>query len=189
MKRITFDDRFGLTKAVISGCKTQKRVPIKLDEFELYFVSTSYWDISWGAIKKSIIARYARYDVGDEVAVMQAYNDFYDDGCDPRMFPDGAGWTNKACAIARLMPHRIRITDVGVERLQDISDEDCIREGLEWDGKARSFYVNRKDRFISCTWLGDTPRSAFTALSNRLFKRSTWDENPFVLVYKFELVK
>lgn len=189
MKRIMFDDRFDLTKAVISGHKRQKRVPIKLDEFELYSVSTSYGSISWGAIEKCVIARYARYNVGDEVAVMQPYNDFYDDGCDPRMFPDGAGWTNKVCALTALMPYHIHITKVWVERLQDISDDDCIKEGLEWDGKARSFYVNRNDRLISCTWLGDTPRKAFVALADRIFKKDTWEKNPFVFVYEFELIR
>lgn len=31
---------------------------------------------------------------------------------------------------ADLMPHHIKITDVKVERLQDISDDDIMREGV-----------------------------------------------------------
>lgn len=38
------------------------------------------------------------------------------------------GWDNKMFVRAEHMPHRIRITDIRVERLQDISDEDCLRK-------------------------------------------------------------
>lgn len=58
-----------------------------------------------------------------------------------------AGWTNKMFVKADLMISHIRITDIKVERLQNISDEDCMREGVEfsqeqykYDG-AKSYFV------------------------------------------------
>ena len=144
MKKIMFSDKFGLTEAVLSGRKTQTRrvVSDKLwDEWTDYddfcnnagvaglgeigvSVTREYYD------EKNFFLENCPYKVGEIVAVAQAYNDFYNDECDPRIFPDGAGWTNKMFVRADLMPNRIRITNVRVERLQDISDEDCIKEGV-----------------------------------------------------------
>lgn len=115
MKKIMFNDRYGLTGAVLSGRKTQTR----------RIVPKNTPLGSW----KETEAK-AHYKVGEIVAVAQSYCDFYDDTNDPRIFPSGAGWTNKMFVRADLMPHRIRITNVRIERLQDISDEDCIKEGI-----------------------------------------------------------
>lgn len=41
-----------------------------------------------------------------------------------------SGWYNKMFVRGDLMPNRIRITNVRVERLQDISDECCLKEGV-----------------------------------------------------------
>ena len=81
---------------------------------------------------------------------------------------------------ADLMPHRIRMNSWRVERLQDITDEDCIREGIEKDGDVYSFndYEGYK-----------TPQLAFKALINRLSGKGTWELNPWVFVYEFELVQ
>lgn len=43
---------------------------------------------------------------------------------------ESAGWTNKMFVRANLMKRHIRITDVKVERLRDISEEDCLKEGI-----------------------------------------------------------
>lgn len=92
---------------------------------------------------------------------------------------------------ADLMPHRIRITDISVERLQDISDEDIMREGI-MEGE----FVNTWDRYYYDTW-GDvpnhvtfpTPRKAFASLIDRISGRGTWQRNPWVFVYSFEITK
>lgn len=36
--------------------------------------------------------------------------------------------------------------------------------------------------------LFDTPREAFASLIDRVSGKGTWDRNPFVFVYDFELV-
>ena len=87
------------------------------------------------------------------------------------------------------MPHQIRITNVRIERLQDISDEDCLKEGLEWDGVAFQYYVNYKKETRHKTFLGKTPREAFAGLIDKVSGKGTWERNPYVWVYDFELVK
>lgn len=184
MKKILFNDRYGLTEAVLSGRKTQTRRIIKLDSLEVYSASKAYGDPEW-----SIIAQYAKYKVGEVVAVAQSYHSFYNDECDPRIFPNGAGWTNKMFVRADLMPHQIRITDVRVERLQDISDEDSMAEGvyiLDEDPMNPQAYIytfpNSPEAYYH-------PREAYAALIDRISGKGTWQSNPYVFVYEFELIK
>lgn len=81
------------------------------------------------------------------------------------------------------MPHRIRITDIVVERLQDISDEDCLKEGIE--------YVRSIDKYFFCgvNYYFDTPRAAFAELIDKVSGKGTWEKNPYVFAYEFETVK
>ena len=84
------------------------------------------------------------------------------------------------------MPHRIRITNIRVERLQDISEEDCFREGIDVSfqyGHAVSYY-----RFENSRTHYFTPREAFAALIDKVSGKGTWDSNPWVFVYEFVLI-
>ena len=88
-----------------------------------------------------------------------------------------------------LLPHQIRITNVRVERLKDISEDDCKKEGIgSWtcQGKRHfGFFDYAKDKFIR----HKTPREAYAALIDRIAGRGTFESNPWVFVYDFELVK
>lgn len=98
------------------------------------------------------------------------------------------GFNNKMFVVADMMIHQIRITDVRVEKLQDIQEEDCLKEGInEFDthstanGKAYTFDgINESYK---------TPREAFAELINRVSRKDVWSLNPYVFVYDFELVK
>lgn len=101
-----------------------------------------------------------------------------------------AGWTNKMFVKVNLMPNYIKITGIKVERLQDISDEDCLKEGIYEDSgddefPPSIFYEfegNKDDGF-------DTPREAFAALIDKVSGKGTWESNPYVWAYEFELMK
>ena len=103
-----------------------------------------------------------------------------------------SGWSNKMFVRADLMPHQIRITHIHIERLQEISDEDCLKEGVmrytcnlyEFRGICYSF---DGDKAKMGTYL--TPRGAFAALIDKISGKGTWESNPYVFVYEFELVK
>ena len=90
---------------------------------------------------------------------------------------------------ASLMSERIRITNVRVERLQDISEEDCLNEGISISSPPlqymAGYWTDHTDRFKTF----DTPREAFHHLIDKTCGRGTWQSNPYVFVYEFELIK
>lgn len=202
MQKIGFCERYNLTTAVLNGTKPmtrrlEKALERAVAEYKQLFglpfsVSSQKWDakkkclIIW--TPKSYIELKTRYKLGEVVAVAQAYNDFYNDECDPRQFLEGKGWTNKMFVKPSLMPHQIQITDVRVERLQDISDKDCLKEGIEYSHYERNwFYTNDKN----VEFHSPCPRKAFASLINRpgVGRKGLWEENPWVVVYKFKLLK
>lgn len=76
------------------------------------------------------------------------------------------------------------------ERLQDISDEDCIKEGviesvvMGTNGSLSEYFVEGQKHIC----YGKTPREAYAVLIDRISGKGTWDKNPYVFVYDFELV-
>ena len=149
--------------------------------------------------------KYLPYKVGDIVAIAQPYKDILE--CLPKYSDiiinvDGsinreykAGWTNKMFVRADLLPHHIRITDVKVERLQDISDDDIMREGIREEhfagGGSMFFYdrtfVRDKKRCVEPIY-NSTPRRAFASLMYKIIGGRTWESKPWVVAYSFELV-
>lgn len=210
MKKIMFNDRCGLTQAVLDGRKTQTRRMLNPTMFFQRLETYEGWsneDIS--AWKRSCNRRldeaqgdtlqqmldYAlsssRYKVGEVVAVAQKYKDIALDmpvelAAELIKQP---GWNNKMFVKADLMPHRVRITNIRVERLQDISDEDCIAEGIYPKANGRWYCYDVVRRMgVSYDPYPD-PREAYAALIDKISGKGTWESNPYVFVYDFELVK
>ena len=192
MKKIMFNDRYGLTQAVIERRKTMTRRMISGSPFlpSDHIEEASYFA---GFIQivandgETLLEVESRYKVGEVVAVAQSYNSFYDDTYNPVLFPAGAGWENKMFVKAELMPHQIRITGIKCERLYDISEADCLREGIRYLPQIGKFYfedMRREEGFYF-----DDHREAFASLIDKVSGRGTWGQNPWVVVYEFELVK
>lgn len=201
MKKIMFSDKYGLTRAVLEGRKTQTRRLVQ-DEF-----FTLQWDVrddtlvvenDWGDFIDIKDTKFCMFKIGETVSVAQSYKDcggLMEDGT-PRwdfiaqvVGGKNRGWSNKMFVKSELMPHQICITNVRIERLQDISREDCLAEGIEFDGKAQSFYCGFNDSTNSKIWLGSAPREAYAVLIDKVNGKGTWNTNPYVFVYDFELVK
>lgn len=213
MQKIMFNDRYGLTQAVIEGRKTMTRRIIPREFFTLQWDVSGEKDLVFENADGDMVdirrSRYTKYKVGEVVAVAQRYADIPDlaeQARDPfsetyfeeEDIGDEPGWCNKMFVKAELMPHRIRITGVRCERLQDISDEDCIKEGIfvnEYVGNGKKCHHYGFDGFFDETagWFArgwyNTPREAFASLIDKVSGRGTWDRNPWVVVYEFELVK
>lgn len=211
MKKIMFNDKYGLTKAVLDCRKTLTRRVVKLslhkkmdnDLIEVFPTKVFLEDSKWKFIYDDYVfllpkESYPRFKVGEVVSVAQSYRDcggVNEDGMpiweiiSQKVGGINAGWNNKMFVRADLMPHQIRITDVRVEQLQEISDEDCLKEGLEWDGIASQYYVGFQKENGRKTFLGKTAHEAFAHLINKVSRKDVWSENPYVFVYDFELVK
>lgn len=200
MRKIMFNDKYGLTRAVLEGRKTMTR-RIEGVEDTLFDVQLERLDSKRRVGHKGkeyfrafyetggTVDYYPRYKVGETVAIAQSYADLaeqYPHSMVIGAYNCTAGRRNKLYVAACAMPHRIRITNVTVERLQDISDEDCMKEGIEkvtddwW-----TYDKNSSLPFDKVTFR--TPREAFAALIDKISGKGTWNRNPFVFVYEFEL--
>jgi hypothetical protein len=74
------------------------------------------------------------------------------------------------------------VTDVRVQRLQDIRVEDCIAEGVNCETCAASWSVGRS----ACNQRGCFEiRQNFRDLWNNLNGPDAWDANPWVAAYTF----
>lgn len=194
MKKIMFNDKNGLTQAVLEGRKTQTRRIIPKDFFSLTWDKrddTLVYENSMGDFIDIRNSKYALCKAGEIVAVAQSYRDC--GGVNEEGIPmweiisskvggTNAGWSNKMFVRAELMPHYVIITAVSVERLRDISDVDCMAEGI-------NYYEQEGFSWCSTEKLFDTPREAYAALIDKVSGKGTWDSNPYVFVYDFELVK
>lgn len=189
MQKIMFNDRYGLTNAVIEGRKTMTRRLIPDEFFGLTWDTrgnTLVYENEYGDFIDVRHSKYTRYKLGEVVAVSQCYNDMVQEFTDLAFVP---GSTNKMFVRADLMPHQIRITGIRCERLQDISDEDCVKEGVRVGSQALEYpyYFIDTKQFLICDY--KSPRRAFAALIDKVSGRGTWDRNPWVVAYEFELVK
>lgn len=216
MKKIMFSERFGLEQAVLAGTKTMTRriIPdIEIDWNRRGRVTLPISGFKHGVLfmdVRSILhdddicdyfapAKYQpKYEVGEEVAIAQAYQALrwpalpgIDWGAITDEVIHSKGWKNKMFVKAEYMPHRIRITGIKVERLQGISDEDAMREGIR-----QSVIEYGDKKIVQWTYLGEkittwynSPREAFAALIDRISGRGTWQSNPWVYAYTFELKK
>lgn len=201
MKKIMFSERYGLTQAVLEGRKTMTRRIINGDyeDVKAYHANGGWHFISDTKDGDSVEVKPA-YEVGETIAIAQAYQTLRWPalpGIDWKVITDevthSKGWTNKMFVKAEYMPHRIRITSIKVERLQDISNGDCLKEGITTITEGKNEVGNaygwdtmidalKRDSFF-------TPRAAFAALIDRISGRGTWQRNPWVYAYTFELIK
>ena len=201
MKKIMFNDRYGLTRAVLDGHKTMTRRSIPSEFLSITWNvsgNTLVYENAYGDFIDIRNSKFCLHNLGDIVAISHSYKDaeinpdyivsYKKDGT-PITAIQSKGWNNKMFTRAELMPHQIRITDIRVERLQGIIDDDCLKEGIEFDHNSQSYYVDYDKRSGHKTWIGSTPREAFASLIDKVLGRGTWDKNPYVIVYQFELVK
>lgn len=205
MQKIMFNDQYELTKAVLEGRKTQTRIICKYsrpnESYDIVFPifepkdydnkgnNTSALNYAFGwRNDEGMFTGWNKphYKVGEIVAIAQRYADI---NIEPFPFCE-AGWRNKMRVKADLMPHQIKITNVRIQHLQDISEDDCLAEGV-YKGQCGSIDTHLMDAYY---YRGNiqpycTPREAYAALIDKVSGKGTWEHNPWVFVYEFELVK
>lgn len=208
MKKIMFNDQYGLTQAVLEGRKTQTRRILnptmlfeRLDTYEGWTKeSIADWKKSCkdrlykaeGEELKEMLdyaLEHSPYKVGENVAIAQRYSDIpFANDIFIRAVP--IGWSNKMFVKSNLMPHQIKITNIRCERLQDISTDDCMKEGIfcsHNDGIDDAYSYDATNDSKRKKWWYRTPIEAYKMLSCKL--HLNWDSNPLVFVYDFQLIK
>ena len=216
-----FNDKYGLTQAVLNGRKTMTRRTIRhRDSYEGR--EFGYYSYTPGTMAMSPnnngqhffvelldaddfhydTERYASSDfaVAEEVSIAMSYERLEQEA---RMkgsqyllgdkLTKEPGFKNKMFVKPELMPHHILITSIRVEHLQDISDEDCLREGISaCRPELITDYGVEVGELQGYTFQGGdmyaTPRDAFAALIDKVSGKGTWEDNPLVWVYEFKLI-
>ena len=95
-------------------------------------------------------------------------------------------WRNKQSMSARMARYFLRITARHGERLQDITDEGCKKEGIFSDALECNFGLPNIQCTALETVLGKSWRDAYASLIDLTYWEGTWKKNPYVWVYGFE---
>jgi len=189
-KGITFTEE--MFNAVIEGRKTQTRRIMKQQPSTMKNLRTGEEWICKSDMGNANIK--PRYKVGERVYLKEPYHLYQNNGCTGVMYKHGTGctddgdyiWKNKLFMPEKYARHFIEITDVRAERLCDISDQDCFKEGIS----ARFVEVlNWWQYGLMGNEIHGTPQEAYAALIDKIYGKGTWAKNPFVFVYTFKLIK
>lgn len=207
MKKIMFNDKYGLTEAVLNGRKTQTRriitpQPTYSESTGISWKGYSYGIDSFPQTACGCYHNFSRtlsynkdfkgYKFGEVIAIAQSYKSVIShDRSNIELLAEigkpTKGYHNKMFVKAELMHHQIRITNIRVERLQDISDADCMCEGISYVEEIGKYYFEAKSIYRGFYF--NEPQEAFAALIDKVGKKGTWSANPYVFVYDFELIK
>ena len=210
MQIIMFNDKYGLTKAVLEGKKNKTRRLALNSKKDLQVLDSLDLQPEDKSIVQYVINKYSRYKIGEIIAVAESYQMLWETEPDALVRTEAsqvktyvaehypgytveqinrcAGWKNKMFVKAEFMPHQIRITGISLEHLQSISDDDCLKEGIKkswWmgaSGKPLYGFGEHDDSYTS-------PREAYAALIDKVSGKGTWEKNPWEFVYDFELIK
>lgn len=222
MKKIMFNNKYGLTQAVLDGRKTQTRRIIKCPKAyqenpagcfritESDDVSPLFEILVYDKDCNDFVPMFIqpKYKVGEVFAIAQCYESL---GMNPEIAlndRDGIGfytktkfapgWKNKLFVRADFMPHHIRITNIKIQRLQEISNEDCLKEGIiktihkSADGEWGRYYWHHGVTRSNCPYGQykeySNPLETFASLIDCVSGKGTFKSNPYVFVYEFELI-
>ena len=194
-----FNDRYGLTQAVLEGRKTQTRRIVYTQNGFVVFGGEDFQlkKLDNGQALLTLCNnrfKTSRYKIGETIAIAQSYKTIQEylrkvTGTDLEFkseLSQSKGYTNKIFVRADHMLHHIRITNIRFERLQDISEKDCLAEGI-WEAHD----VGLEGVTYWYTGLANSPyrtaREAYAALVDRISGKGTWDSNPYVFAYDFEI--
>lgn len=194
-----------MVQAILQGKKTQTRRIVKSrHESGLFQVSRRITDgqivsiqsLDWDErnCEKDIVCPYGQ--VGDILWCRETWCE-YNDGYAYKATTSGALYEPNGYAYMPKwkpsihMPRaacrlRLQITDVRVERLQDISERDAKAEGVEYkmfEGSGLGYKIYGSDTYDQMTQL---PRVSFASLWQSINGSDSWEKNEFVWCLTFQ---
>lgn len=183
-----------LYNAIARGDKTQTRRVVKIDSKEEIVTEVHNSENPRILVESDIKQRviYPRYNVGETVYLKEPYQLIYKswdssgeplelnfieykydrESLDPEFI-----WKNKMFMPEKYARRFIKITNIRVERLQDISEVDILCEGVPPN------VINAPDNEQT---LRDTWWELWDSINKPPY---SWADNPFNWVYEFELTE
>lgn len=192
MQKIMFNNKYGLEDLTFLKFKTMTRRHAPRWCTKTKDLTDEEKDI--------LIKENSKFKIGEVVAIAQSYKDVLEEMIKAKggygekedeffeRYEDTPGWNNKLYVKANACIHHIRITDIKMERLQDISERDCLKEGIFRYGDPFNEGRVEDFAFIGSKVHYGTAREAFAALIDKVSGKGTWKANPWVFAYSFELV-
>lgn len=183
-----------MVRAIIDGRKTQTRRPVKLpvhdknlgcelagNELAGELSAGNYLNSAFGKQGDRIWVRetWARYNI-DQDSYDMAYR-----ATPPADWPEGGRWRPSIHMPRWASRILLEITDVRVERLNAISEEDARAEGII-DGGCLNC---GEPEPCGCANPEPDATDAFTYLWQSIYGQENWNANPWVWVIEFKRVE
>ena len=192
MKSIIFST--SMVQAILDGRKTQTRRVIKIEDapenWELSVTGKYIFRTEPGDVK---LPRYAAGDIlwvretwgkdeNGEYVYRTNYGTTEDDSFPPSMFK----WRPPIFMPREAARIFLKVTNVRVERLQDITEEDARSEGVKdpYEYQSPEYYEQPSLRGFEIN------KSAFAGCWDSIYSKRGygWDTNPWVWVIEFEKI-
>ena len=176
-----------MVKALLDGSKTQTRrilkdnVPLGNWNETLSKSPVKVGDIIWVRETHTYHRNYWHYRADTGSAGEELRQEYIKSGCESAKWKPSLFMPKEACRLF------LKVTDVRVERLNDISEIDAISEGVENCRFSPSNFVcyTNKDPSV---WCSNAQRS-YRSLWQKINGNDSWEQNPLVWVYIFERVE
>lgn len=178
MKGIIFNKPY-LEQLVFSKVKTMTKRPITLP---------SDFDTLYNNDYTKLIPPYK---IGEIVAIKQAYKDlsyehYYYNNIDFRKLEKTPGFKNKMCVNPNYMAHFIKITNIFPQRLQDITVDDCMKQGISAYKELDLYLYNAPGSSLED--MNDTAQESYKELVDNVYKKGTWEKNEWFWTIEFKLM-
>lgn len=196
-----------LYDATIKEIKDQTRriIPEQFKWSDFRFLSVSSGEITAicpyeDGITYENERKHSRYKVDDILYLKEPYHILNDGSIAYKFTLPGIDiqaleltWKNKLFMPASAARHFIKITGVRAERLQDITEDDCRREGILdvefYPDEGFPLSIGHTHYDDGKSVLYTTRNEAYAALIDKINGKGTWDSNPFVWVYDYKLIE
>lgn len=191
MRTIIFNNVFNDTSSVLNGTKTQMRCRACCGDYEISFC-TDKGDGLLTVFHNGFDIAKANYKVGEvlQIGILQRLkeievdSDYVGDSKMIIMEP-----LERYCK--KTLPFSIQITRVSIERLKDISDDECFKDGIYRIGEkyGYEFCNSVEGNLVFQEVVFESPREAFASKINEEIGLDAWRSNSYMFVYDFKLIK
>ena len=185
-----------MVQAILAGRKTQTRRVIKIKSTPF---SENFTEAEWKNHLNRAGAKllYGGFKKGDILWVRETYgttaigNMYKASVCSPDVDKPLSGWKPSIFMPKEAARIFLKVTNVRVEKLQDISENDAIAEGVDMLGETKQYnwkYYKNYNKSQDYTFM--SPIDSFESLWQSInAKKHPWESNPWVWVYEFERIE